>query len=159
MKLIRAFEIGMAVLIFSCTRTMAFIPAMTFDPELAEKADKQFDRTTFDKLRKLKVSVNWDVSPGLALKDLESKAQKADLPPSSIRFTIDLTQGDQKLVKEVPAKVQILISDVDVWTVLQYFSQQTNLIPLIHKDHVIMVPGKESRVSFPKDFHQPANVR
>jgi len=134
-------------------------PALLFDPELAEKADKQFDRTTFDKLQKIKVSVDWDVSPITALKDLESKTKKADPSTSGIRFTIDLTQGDQKLAKEVPAKVQMLITDVDVWAVLQYFSQSTNLIPLIHKDQVIMIPGRETRLSMPKDWHEPANVR
>ena len=100
----------------------------------------------------MKVSVNWNVSPATALTDLESEAKKADPSASGISFTIDLTQGDPRLAKEIPAKVQIVISDVDVWTVLQYFSQQTNLIPLIHKDHVILIPGRETRVSFPKDF-------
>ena len=159
MKFIRSLEMGLVALIFSCAGTKAFIVASTFDPQLAEKADKQFDRATFAKLQKMKVSVNWNVSPATAMTDLESEAKKADPSASGISFTIDLTQGDPRLAKEIPAKVQIVISDVDVWTVLQYFSQQTNLIPLIHKDHVILIPGRETRVSFPKDFHQPANVR
>jgi hypothetical protein len=158
MKFVRALEIGMIALLFSCTRTMAFIPALCFDPEMAAKADKQFDLATFSKLQKLEVSVKWDTSPASALLNLASETKKAN-PASDIRFTIDLTQGDQDLAKKVPAKVHILISDVDVWTVLQYFSQQTNLIPLIHKDHVIMIPGRETRVALPKDFQQPANVR
>ena len=124
-------------------------PALLFDPTLAAKADPQFDSATYEKLKKLTIDVRWDKTDiQSALADLAAKSLKTDPDHVGVRFVLQLSGGDPEVAKKVPHDVQITLTNVPLFDVMQYFSQQTNLIPQIHKNCVIMVPGHETRYSF-----------
>jgi hypothetical protein len=138
-------------------RASAFLPAAVFDPVAAAKADPLFDEATYKKLTILSLSVNWDHADiQLALDDLSHKSVKADPAKIGITFSLQLQKNTDAIAYH--RQVHIIIKDTPIFSVLEYITEQTNLIPLIHKGAVIMVPGRETRLKM-SDQPPPSNVR
>jgi hypothetical protein len=119
-----------------------------FDPKLAAIADRDFDLATYEKLLETKVDVKWNgTNSSIALADLSAKSAFAASDHKKILFSISLSGADPLATAKVHGQVQIVIERASIWEVLQYFSGQTNLIPIIHRNSVTMVPGRETRLS------------
>jgi len=115
----------------------AFTPAAPwFTPPKAGE-DPSYDGTTREKLKTLKVSVQWDnVTLKSALEDLASQSKQADPAHEGIKFTSKLPLDTQK--------VSLTLTDTTLDDVLGYLSAQANLRVRIHKGEVVVLPSKGS---------------
>jgi hypothetical protein len=119
-------------------------PAAQFDPVAAAKADPLFDFTTFKKLMTLTVSVDWNSTDvKAALDKLSEESRRLDPENSGIKFSLNIPADFDS--KKYRRQVAMTLTKAPIFSVIEYISDQTNLIPLIHKNELIMVPGVETR--------------
>lgn len=129
----------------SDTPAVIIDPGVRFDQVAAAKADPLFDYATFKKLMSFTVNVNWNsVDIQAALDQLSDKSKKADPAKIGIKFSLQVpTDSDGKTYHR---EVSMTLTYVPIFDVVEYVSGQTKLIPLIHKNKVIMMPGIETRL-------------
>jgi hypothetical protein len=127
--------IAFLLLLASVVPSIAATPAVPwFTPPKGDE-DPAYDSATREKLKTLKVSIQWDnVSLKAALDDLTSQSKKVDPAHEGVKFTYKLSSDDQK--------ISMTLGDATLDDVLGYLSAQTNLRVRIHKGEVVLLPLK-----------------
>lgn len=134
-----SYLLSIATLALALFTTLSLIASTVVEPWYKppiQGTDSTFDENTYEKLKTLTVSVNWnDISLKEALEDLTSKSQQADAEHSGIKFSSPTSFNAQK--------ISISITNVPIIDILAYLSQQAHLNMKIHKREILLLPLKD----------------
>jgi hypothetical protein len=135
---------SLVLLVVAVIGARATTPALLFDPTAAAKADAAFDRATYDRLQVLTVTVNWkEADIGAALKEVSDQLVKSNQGHPAIRFAVKIRPGTDP--NSYHRHVSMVLTDVPVFVLIGYINNQTKMIPIIHKNEVVLSPGIETR--------------